>query len=285
MEKVKLKELFEAGTSYLQEHQILGSKNDAWLLMEYVFGIRRIDYLVNPFEYADETKASQYISLIEKRGSRYPLQYITGHQEFMGLDFIVNEAVLIPRQDTEVLVETVLEYMKAGDKVLDMCTGSGCIIISLAAGKQAGRAVGADISDEALQIAKANARHNHVGDIEFVQSDLFENIDGLYDIIISNPPYIPSAGIERLMPEVKLYEPSLALDGAPDGLLFYKRIIKGAKTFLKPGGCLFFEIGWDQAGGISAMLRENDFSEVIVKKDLAGLDRVVYARSPRTIKN
>lgn len=277
MEKVKLKDLFEAGTAYLQEHQIHDSKNDAWLLMEYVFGLRRIDYLCSPFEYVDETKAGTYISLIERRGSHYPLQYITGHQEFMGFDFVVNEAVLIPRQDTEVLAETVLGYIKSGDKVLDMCTGSGCIIISLAAGKQAGRAVGADISGEALQIATANAKRNHVRDIEFIKSDLFENVTGCFDIIVSNPPYIPSGSIDELMPEVKSFEPRLALDGAPDGLFFYRRIIQDAKTFLKSGGRLFFEIGWNQAREISEVLRENGFSEIFIKKDLAGLDRVIYA--------
>lgn len=280
MEKKKLKELLETGTSYLQEHQIPDSDNDAWLLMEYVFGIRRIDYLRDTLEYADETKASEYISLIKKRGSHYPLQYITGHQEFMGLDFIVNENVLIPRQDTEVLVEIVLEHMKAGDKILDMCTGSGCIIVSLATAKPAGRLVGADISAEALKVAKANAARNHAADIEFVRSDLFENVEGHYDIIVSNPPYIPSGCIKELMPEVKSYEPVSALDGAADGLLFYRKIIRAAKRFLKPGGHLFFEIGQNQDREISGMLSENGFNEVVIKKDLAGLDRVVYARSP-----
>lgn len=280
MEKKKLKELLETGTSYLQEHQIPDSDNDAWLLMEYVFGIRRIDYLRDTLEYADETKAGEYISLIKKRGSHYPLQYITGHQEFMGLDFIVNEAVLIPRQDTEVLVEKVLEHMKGGDKILDMCTGSGCIIVSLAMAKPTGRLVGADISAEALKVAKANAARNHAADIEFVRSDLFENVEGHYDIIVSNPPYIPSGCIKELMPEVKSYEPVSALDGAADGLLFYRKIIRAAKRFLKPGGHLFFEIGQNQGREISGMLSENGFNEVVIKKDLAGLDRVVYARSP-----
>jgi len=274
---MKLRELFEAGVSYLREHQVHDSENDAWLLMEYVSGIRRIDYLRTSFTCVEAAKADKYMSLIERRGRHYPLQYITGHQEFMGLDFMVNEAVLIPRQDTESLVEAVLEHMKTGDEVLDMCTGSGCIIISLAAKKQVCRAVGADISEEAMKVARANAKHNHVKDIEFVQSDLFDKIEGCYDIIVANPPYIPSEDVEELMPEVKLYEPVLALDGASDGLSFYRRIIQGAKAYLKSGGYLFFEIGCNQAKEICEMLRENGFLEAAVRKDLAGLDRVVYA--------
>ena len=280
MEKMKLKELLEAGTSYLQEHHIPDSKIDAWLLMEYVFDIGRTDYLMEPSKDADETKAKAYMLFIEKRGSHYPLQYITGHQEFMELDFLVDESVLIPRQDTEVLVETVLAYMEDGNHILDMCTGSGCIIISLAAEKQAGRAVGTDVSEAALRMARSNAEINHVGDVELIRSDLFENVDGCYDIIVSNPPYIPSGSIIDLMPEVKSYEPLSALDGTADGLYFYRRIIKDAKIFLKPGGHLFFEIGWNQGEEIREMLRENGFSEIVIKKDLAGLDRVVYASLP-----
>lgn len=189
--------------------------------------------------------------------------------------------MLIPRQDTEILVETVLEDLEPNMRVLDVCTGSGCILISLLKMLQDGRGqdtvkgVGVDISKEALEVAEKNAR-KHNTEAVFLQSDLFENVEGMYDIIVSNPPYIKTEEIEKLEDEVKLYDPMLALDGKEDGLYFYRKIIKESRKYLKKNGKLYFEIGHTQGEEVKTLMEEEGFSDVRVKKDLAGLDRVVY---------
>ena len=187
----------------------------------------------------------------------------------------MNEHVLVPRQDTEVLVESVLEVLKPGMNVLDMCTGSGCILISLM--KLGGQVSGAgvDISGEALQVACQNAEKLGV-ETRFLHSDLFTEVEEKYDVIVSNPPYIRTAVIEELKEEVKFHDPFLALDGKEDGLYFYRNIIEEASDYLKPRGRLYFEIGHDQGEDVSRLMREAGFSDVTVKKDLAGLDRVVF---------
>ena len=196
-----------------------------------------------------------YEAALKKRAGHIPLQHITGEQEFMGLPFLVNADVLIPRQDTEILVEEALKKAKPGMRVLDLCTGSGCIIA-------------------ALCVAKKNAGRNGVSPV-FVQGDLFEPVKGTFDLIVSNPPYIPTAEIEKLMPEVREHEPLLALDGKEDGLVFYKRIIEEGYPYLKPGGFLMFEIGCDQGKEVSARMEQAGYQDVKIIKDLAGLDRVV----------
>lgn len=270
------KELLDEGVRRLSDAQILEASTDAWRLMQFVFKISRLDYLMNPQKNAADALKAQYEACILKRSTHYPLQYITNEQNFMGLDFYVDERVLIPRQDTEVLVEEVLEYLKSGMSVLDMCTGSGCIITSLAANKKLSCAVGADLSDGALTVASGNAAANGQKEIMFVKSDLFENIDGCFDIIVSNPPYIPSGDIDGLMHEVGAHEPRMALDGSGDGLLFYRKITETAPSYLNEGGMLFFEIGWNQAADICILLEKAGFAGITVKQDLAGLDRVVY---------
>ena len=274
------KELLKYGEQMLCGKGIVNYAADAWLLFQYVFKINRLDYLMEPQKAADEKDEEHYRECIKVRGGHYPLQYITHGQNFMGLDFYVDERVLIPRQDTEVLAEQVLRFLKDGMSVLDMCTGSGCIITSLAANRKLSRAVGADLSVQALEVAAGNAVKNGQNNIEFIQSDLFENIRGKFDVIVSNPPYIPSEEIETLMPEVKSCEPRMALDGSSDGLLFYRKIISSAAGCLCEDGMLFFEIGWDQAEAVRKLLAEAGYTGITVKKDLAGLDRVVYAVSP-----
>ena len=211
------------------------------------------------------------------RASHVPLQHITGVQEFMGLGFCVNEHVLVPRQDTEVLVESVLEVLKPGMEVLDMCTGSGCILISLLklCGLADVKGVGVDISEEALKVAIRNAEKLGI-DAMFLHSDLFKKVDGVYDIIVSNPPYIRTTVIEELKEEVKFHDPFIALDGKEDGLYFYRRIVEESPKFLKKCGKLYFEIGHDQGEAVSKVMRDAGFTDVTVKKDLAGLDRVVF---------
>ena len=193
----------------------------------------------------------------------------------MGLDFHVNEHVLIPRQDTECLVEQVLPYVD-GKRVLDVCTGSGCIAIAIAKLGKPFIVHGVDISEEALAVARQNADRLAEKQAVFIQSDLFEKVEGSFDLVVSNPPYIRSQEIAGLMPEVREHEPHLALAGKDDGLHFYREIIKGAMLHLKRGGQLFFEIGYDQGEAVQALLAANGYTEIAVVKDYAGLDRVVY---------
>ena len=268
------RELCRYGEAFLNESDIKDYKVDAWLLMEYVTGFDRTAYFMRADEAIEENQKAKYLELLRQRGKRIPLQHLTKEQEFMGLKFKVNSSVLIPRQDTETLVEEVLKEIKPGMQVLDLCTGSGCIIISIL--HNAPGAVGAaiDISKQALNVAKENARQNGVS-VDFEQSDLFHNVVGTFDVIVSNPPYIPSAEVVKLMPEVGEFEPLEALDGKEDGLYFYREIIGSCRDYLKPEGRIFFEIGFDQAEAVSKMLWENGFKEVRVIKDLARNDRVV----------
>ena len=231
-------------------------------------------YYLKQGETAEEQAAERYFDCISRRAQRIPLQHITGEQEFMGLPFIVNEHVLIPRQDTEILVEEALSHLSGNEQVLDMCTGSGCILISLEHYRKGIRAVGADISDEALQVAKRNAESLNA-DVTFLKSDLFEQVAERYDLIVSNPPYIRTKAIEELEEEVRLHDPMIALDGKEDGLYFYKKITEKSRKHLKQGGWLLFEIGYDQGEDVAKMMEKAGFTEVTVKKDLAGLDRVV----------
>lgn len=272
---ITLAQTFELGKKLLNESEIPDANLDAWYLMEHVFHVNKAQYYINADKKINETLYHKYLDLIKMRISKCPLQYIIGTQEFMGLDFIVNEHVLIPRQDTEILVEEVMKY--ATDKsVLDMCTGTSCIITSLAKLCNLKKALGVDVSEKALEIAHKNVAFHKV-DVQLIHSDLFENITGKYDIIVSNPPYIPTKVIEGLMPEVKDHEPILALDGMEDGLYFYNKIIKQAETYLEEKGSIFFEIGHDQGSQVRDILEDCGFVDIEVIKDYAGLDRVVCA--------
>lgn len=262
------------GELFLQENEIADAKADAWLLLAMVCHIDRNFYYLHMQKEVQEEQKEAYETVLKKRAKHIPLQHITGEQEFMGLPFLVNSDVLIPRQDTEILVEEVLKKAKPGMRILDLCTGSGCIIISILKNRPDIYGTASDISAAALRVAEKNAKMNQAVPV-FVQGDLFEPIKGTFDIIVSNPPYIPTAEIERLMPEVKEHEPRLALDGNEDGLVFYKRIIKEGYSYLNPGGYLMFEIGYDQGKEVSVQMEQAGYQGVKVIKDLAGLDRVV----------
>lgn len=262
------------GESILQKAKIVDAKNDAWLLLAMACRINHTYYYVHMDEEMSQEQIREYQALLSKRAERIPLQYIVGEQEFMGLKFRVNSNVLIPRQDTETLVEEALKGIEPGMRVLDMCTGSGCIIISILKNTTNVDGAACDISKQALNVAKENARLNGVF-VDFERSDLFEHVDEMYDVIVSNPPYIRSDEIPHLMPEVSVFEPHEALDGSEDGLLFYRRIIKDCRANLKPQGRLLFEIGCDQGRQVSEMMQFAGFSDVHVIKDLAGNDRVV----------
>lgn len=287
-----LREAYEYGQKQLQLAGIDDADLDAWYLLEFVTGISRTMYYVKMQDKILSEQEKQYREFIETRASHIPLQHITGVQEFMGLEFIVNEHVLVPRQDTEVLVESVLEVLEPGMKVLDMCTGSGCILISLmklygtSQAETTGEVtedekmlcgVGVDISEEALKVAKANGERIGVK-AEFIQSDLFEKVSGKYDVIVSNPPYIRTVVIEELKEEVKCHDPFIALDGKEDGLYFYRKIVEKSLEYLSDGGRLLFEIGHDQGEEVKKLMEQAGFTGVTVKKDLAGLDRVVLGK-------
>lgn len=262
------------GQEKLNNVGIVDAKTDAWILLTYVCKIDRTYYYVHMDEEIESEKLTEYGAVLKKRAEHVPLQYITGEQEFMGLPFHVNESVLIPRQDTETLVEESLKIITSGMKILDMCTGSGCILISILKNTVGVEGVGCDISKQALNVAKENAKLNGVN-ATFERSDLFDEITEVFDVIVSNPPYIPTDVIGGLMPEVAVYEPIQALDGKEDGLYFYRRIVNDALKYLKPNGKLLFEIGHDQGVAVSMLMKENGYHNVRIIKDLAQNDRVV----------
>ena len=248
-------------------------------LLWHVCGMTPASWLMRRDEAITEAEQSAYDALAQKRLARVPLQYITGEQEFMGLSFRVTPDVLIPRQDTEHSVEEVLACCE-GRRVLDMCTGSGCIAISVALLGHPASVTGADISGAALAVARDNAARLGA-DVTWMESDMFADIEGEYDVIVSNPPYIPPEQLEGLEPEVKDHEPRLALYGGEDGLDYYRTLVREGAKHLRPatdrekGGILIVEIGFDQGVSVPALFREAGFAEVRVRKDYAGLDRVV----------
>lgn len=272
------REAYQTGKEQLAAADIAEAELDARLLLEYVCGTDKNWLLVYGQEPVREEDLQRYQKLLVQRAGRIPLQYLTGVQSFMGLDFFVNEHVLIPRQDTEILVEEVLRNLRDGMSVLDLCTGSGCILISLLRYTNDCRGLGVDISPEALKVAEENAQRllpDSGERLKFVKSNLYERVEDKFDVIVSNPPYIPTGAIGTLMPEVRDHEPRLALDGSEDGLIFYRRIINESRVYLRGGGMLFFEIGFDQGRAVSELMERSGFLEVKVLKDYAGLDRVV----------
>lgn len=269
------KEAYELGIKTLTEAGIEEAKSDTLLLLDAICHVSRNDILVHGEIELEAEMVEAFRVALKKRCTRIPVQHITGVQNFMGLNFYVNEHVLIPRFDTEILVEEVMKELHDGFSILDMCTGSGCILLSLLIYSNNCSGVGVDISENALAVAKENQKRLGL-EASFVQSDLFEQITGKYDIIVSNPPYIRSDVIPSLMEEVRLHEPILALDGTEDGLFFYRKIVEESPAYLNGGGSLFFEIGYDQGDAVKNLMEENGFKNVKVVKDYAGLDRVVF---------
>lgn len=267
-------ELVEEGQRRLAAAGVEEAAVDAWLLFSYDKKVDRTWYLLNRTQRASGEEQEAYLKLIARRCERVPLQHITGEQEFMGLPFRVTPDVLIPRQDTEVLVEECLRHLAPGNIFLDLCTGSGCILVSLLHYAKGTFGTGADLSGKALAVAKGNVEANGV-EARLVQGDLFEPVTGTFDLIVSNPPYIASAEIETLAPEVREHEPRMALDGTADGLFFYRRIVQESPSYLKEGGWLCMEIGYDQGAAVRQLMEARGFAIVSVIKDLAGLDRVV----------
>ena len=284
------KELLKEGTQILINGGIEEARLDAWLLLEYTAGITRAWYYAHDDQKPGQEIADRYRELCTRRAERIPLQHLTGKAYFMGYEFDVDERALIPRQDTEILAEEALRLLadKRSPEILDMCTGSGCLLLSILMEKEDAHGTGVDISEGALAVAEKNRKNLHLEERALlVKSDTFSGEyfqknssehPMEYDMLISNPPYIPTADIQQLMDEVRLHDPVLALDGKEDGLYFYRRITEEARRYLKPGGWLLYEIGCDQGEAVSRIMRTNDFFHIAVKKDLAGLDRVVLGQ-------
>ncbi len=267
--------LLKEGKNILKNSGIIDWDIDAWLLFEYVTSMGRAEYFIKSSCVAQEEAVDKYLNLINTRAAHVPLQHITGSQEFMGLKFIVSPDVLVPRQDTEILAEYV--FLRAKNKrILDMCTGSGCLAVSVMKLGSAAFCAAIDCSEKALEIAKKNAKLNDVN-IEFIHSNMFESVTGDFDIIVSNPPYIRTEVINTLMPEVKEHEPFIALDGGIDGLNFYRIISSEAKNYLKEGGILAVEIGYDQGRQVVNLFQKSGYKDICIQKDLSGNDRVVAA--------
>lgn len=274
-----LRQTLSWGKDRLWAAEVPDGDADAWALMEFVFGIEKSYYFLHGDDRIEQEQRCRYESCIETRCRRVPLQQITGYAWFMGRKFTVNEHVLIPRFDTEILVEEAGKCLKPGMRLLDLCTGSGCILLSLMKEYEALklRGVGADISPLALQVAGKNREALGV-EAELVESDLFSALSGTFDLIVSNPPYIATNELEYLMPEVGEHEPRLALDGKEDGLYFYRKIVEQAGDYLRPEGWLLFEIGYDQGEALRNILSEAGYTDVRIGKDLAGLDRIAAGR-------
>lgn len=268
-------QLLQIGTQKLQLAGIEDFSYDAFALLEHVFHINKAQYLLKNRE--EVTDVDEYLLLIDRRANHEPLQYIVGSQCFYGLDFYVDSRVLIPRYDTETVVENVLSMEKDDNlDVLDICTGSGCIAITLANNRPSWKVIGSDISEDALDVSAVNKEKLGINNVSFVLSDILSDIDGKFDFIVSNPPYIERQVVEGLTSEVKDHEPMLALCGGEDGLDIYKRIVADSKAFLKKGGRLYFEIGYNQGQAVSDLLRESGYTDIHVRQDLAGKDRMVY---------
>ena len=289
-----LKELIKIGENQLREAGVMDSARDAKDLYCFVDKLDAVGLMMHWQDILADNTCEAYFELVERRAGGEPMQYITGVQEFMGLTFNVNPSVLIPRQDTETMVEDALELMSKGTlrgevfvekpnfkDVLDLCTGSGAIGVSLAKLGNDLKVTCSDLSKEALETAKGNALANGLKSIKFEQGDLFTPFCGKlgrkkFDFIISNPPYIESEVIPTLQTEVKDHEPMMALDGGEDGLDFYRQIAVEAPGHLKKGGVLMMEIGYNQGEAVCKLLEETErFEKVVCLKDLAHKDRII----------
>ena len=309
---MKLKELRKIGKERIKSNNIEDSLFKIDILLQYFLNMNKTELIINFEKEIDDRIKDEFFQAIQDLTEGKPIQYITNMQEFMNLKFYVDENVLIPQPDTEILVEESIKIIesfiennfgikenskninlvdKEGKfkkiKILDLCTGSGAIAVSLENylinkykeyWKNKIEIYASDISEKALEIAKKNANANNKNsEIKFIKSDLFENIDDIFDIIISNPPYIETSTIQSLSKEVQS-EPHIALDGGEDGLMFYRKLAQDSKDYLKPNGVILLEIGYNQKKDVTELLNKNNFSNIICRQDLGGNDRVVLAR-------
>ena len=278
---MKIKELIGYGKNTLNKNEVQDSSIISRILAEYILNFNRQEIIANlDKEVKEEQRVRYYLALIEIIQGM-PIQYITNKQEFMKLDFYVDENVLIPQPDTEILVEKAIEEAKKIENVeiLDMCTGSGCIGISIAKNIENAKVTLVDISENVIEIAKKNALRNKVeSQLTFIQSNMFEKVEKKFDIIVSNPPYIKTDVIPKLDKQVQ-NEPHIALDGGKDGLKFYKIIIEEAKKYLKENGKLILEIGYDQKEEVENLIKQSrQYKKIEVIKDLSQTDRVIIGK-------
>lgn len=280
-----ISEILRWAEGYLTQRKVPSPYVDAEYILAHVLGCQRKDLLIHPDRVLKDDEVAQFNACMERRGRREPLQYITGEVEFRGLLFKVNNNVLIPRPETELLVDEVVKSVsRKGATVLDLCTGSGCIAVCIAKELMDSRVYAADISEGALAVAKENAtRHGAGEEITFHSGDLFGavssmDLKGKFDIIVSNPPYVSEDEMKDLQPEIKDYEPASALYGGKDGLDFYRRIIHESPDYLATGGYVIMEIGYGQAGRIKKLIAsEKKFLNIEITKDMAGIERVIRA--------
>lgn len=275
---MKIKEMLEKGNTILKENNIDEYSLKSRMLLANILNKNKEYLMIHDDEIVDEIYEKKFIEEIEKLKIGIPIQYLINKQEFMGIEFFVDENVLIPQPDTEILVQEILEKIKPGDRILDLCTGSGAIGVSIGYIKKDEnlKIVLSDVSEDALKVAKRNAENNNIS-VEIIESDVFEKIDGEYDIIVSNPPYIDLEEIEKLSIEVQ-NEPFIALFGGNDGLVFYREIATNAKKYLKPNGILGLEIGYNQKEKVTQILEKYGYLDIYCKKDLGGNDRVIICR-------
>lgn len=278
---MNIEEILKKEINNLKQNNIENSTLKAKILLENILNVKKEYLLIHSEEEVKQEDKIKYENCIKELIKGKPLQYITNKQEFMGLNFYVDENVLIPQPDTEILVEKAIEIAETTqkNKILDMCTGSGCIAISLAKKINNAQITAVDISNSALNVANKNAINNNVENkIKFVNSDMFNNIEEKFDIIVSNPPYIETETINKLEIEVQ-NEPHLALDGGIDGLKFYKIIANNAFEYLNENGYLLLEIGYNQQNSVTQLLQDiGKYKNIETIKDLGGNYRVVIAR-------
>lgn len=277
----KLLDILNMSKEFLEKRGVESARLNAELIIAEILKLKRLDLYLNYERPMMEEEVSLIREWIKRRGDKEPLQYILGKEEFYGLTFKVNKSVLIPRQDTEVLVEKAIEKLKnrVKPKVLDIGAGSGAISISIAKNVLDSVVLGVDISEEALCVAKENMEQNEIKNLKFIKSNVFENVNySEFDMIISNPPYIPDYEYETLMSEVKEHEPKTALVAEDNGYFFYKKIIDEGKNYLVSGGVVLFEAGYNQAQNIGELFKQDgNYKNVEIFKDYAGIERVVAA--------
>ncbi len=296
---LRLNDLLKIAENRLRGAELDTPEVDSRLLLEFFLKADRTFIFLHMADELDDVRCEKYLELIDERASHKPLQYITQKQSFMGLDFFVDERVLIPRADTETLVEEILNDIEADGKkrssydILDLCTGSGAIAVSLATKLKKSEITAVDISDGACRVAEKNAELNGVEKrVKVICADMFSGFkqkrNGTgkkkFDIIVSNPPYIESDSVPKLEKQVAEFEPTTALDGGGDGLDFYRQIAENAWRFMGKHGKIFLEIGYNQGEAVSELLdKTGKYENICVKRDLAGLDRIVIAK--KQIKN
>ena len=279
---MEINQLIRIGVDRIKGRQYGNAVLEATLLLGKLMNVDKVHIYTHGKEQVPDEIVNKFLEAIEKRSKGYPIQYIIKEKEFMGLNFYIEEGVLIPRPDTEIIVEYILEYIDKRHSqeqinILDIGIGSGAIGLSIAYYKKNAHVCGVDISHKALEVANINKDRFNLSNVKLIKSDLFEKIseEEKFHIIVSNPPYIPTEDMESLQEEVKNYEPRTALDGGKEGMDFYRRIIPESRNYLKEEGLLIFEIGYHQAKDVSHIMIENGFKDIKILKDLQGLDRAV----------